>query len=128
MGTDMTLSRGFLLTGAVYLIVGIVFGAYMGGSGDHTLAPVHAHINLLGFTLMTVFGLAYRLIPGLDQGLLPRLHFWLHQVGAFLLLLGLFLMMSGQVAEETIGPVFPVLEGAILLGAVLWLVNLLRRA
>jgi len=124
----MNISRGFIVMGAVVLVVGIVFGSYMGGSGDHSLAPVHAHINLLGFTLMTVFGLAYRIIPGLAEGTLPKLHFWLHQVGALLLLLGLFLMMSGTVAEATIGPVFPVLEGAILLGAVLWLVNVLRHA
>lgn len=124
----MNISRGFIVMGAAYLVVGIVFGAYMGGSGDHTLAPVHAHINLLGFTLMTVFGVTYRVIPGLAEGTLPKLHFWLHQVGALFLLLGLFLMMTGTVAEATIGPVFPVLEGAILLGAVLWLVNVLRYA
>lgn len=124
----MSISRGFIVIGAVYLVVGIVFGAYMGGSGDHTLAPVHAHINLLGFTLMTVFGIGYRLIPGLAEGLLPKLHFWLHQVGALGLLVGLFLMMSGRVAEASIGPIFPVLEGAILLGAVLWLVGVVRHA
>lgn len=124
----MNLSRGFLVTGAAYLVVGIIFGAYMGGTGDHTLIPVHAHINLLGFTLMTVFGLSYRVIPGLDEGLLPKLHFWLHQVGVLLLLVGLWLLMTGKVAEATIGPAFPVLEGAVLLAAVLWLVNLLRRA
>jgi hypothetical protein len=124
----MNISRGFIVAGAVYLIVGIGFGAYMGGSGDHSLAPVHAHINLLGFTLMTVFGIGYRLIPGLAGGLLPKLHFWLHQIGTLLLLTGLFLMMTGQVAEATIGPVFPVLEAAILIGAVLWLVGVLRRA
>ena len=124
----MNISRGFIVMGAVYLVVGIIFGSYMGGSGDHSLAPVHAHINLLGFTLMTVFGLGYRMIPGLGDGTLPKVHFWLHQTGAFGLLLGLFLMMSGRVADTTIGPVFPVLEGAILLGAVLWLVGVVRRA
>ena len=124
----MNISRGFIVMGAVYLIVGIGFGSYMGGSGDHSLAPVHAHINLLGFTLMTVFGIGYRLIPGLAEGLLPKLHFWLHQLGTLLLLLGLFLMMSGRVAAESIGPVFPLLEGAILVGAVLWLVGALRHA
>lgn len=124
----MSISRGFIVMGAAYLVVGIMFGAYMGGSGDTTLLPVHAHINLLGFTLMTIFGIGYRMIPGLADGLLPKLHFWLHQVGALLLLLGLFLLMTGRVAEATIGPVFPVLEGAILLGAVLWLVGVIRHA
>lgn len=124
----MNISRGFIVMGAVYLVVGIVLGAYMGGSGDPTLIPVHAHINLLGFTLMTVFGIGYRLIPGLEEGALSKAHFWLHQLGTLLLLLGLFAMMTGMVAEATIGPVFPVLEGAILLGAVLWLVGVVRLA
>ena len=124
----MNISRNFLVIGATYLLVGIGFGAYMGGSGDHTLAPVHAHINLLGFTLMTVFGIGYRLIPGLAEGLRAKLHFWLHQAGTLFLLLGLFLMMTGRVAEATIGPIFPVLEGAILLGASLWLVGVVRHA
>jgi hypothetical protein len=124
----MNISRGFMVMGAVYLVIGILFGAYMGGSGDHTLAPVHAHINLLGFTLMTVFGVGYRLVPGLAEGVLPKAHFWLHQVGALFLLIGLTLLMTGQADEAVIGPAFPVLEGAILLGAVLWLVAVLRRA
>ena len=124
----MRLSRAFLLTGAAYLVAGILLGSYMGGSGDHTLTPVHAHINLLGFTLMTIFGLAYRVMPELAEGLLPKLQFWLHQVGALLLLIALTLMMTGKVAEATIGPVFPILEGAILLAAVLWFVNLLKHA
>ena len=124
----MNISRGFIVMGAVYLVVGIVLGSYMGGSGDHSLAPVHAHINLLGFTLMTLFGIGYRFVPALAEGVLPKVHFWLHQLGALGLLAGLFLMMSGRVAEATIGPAFPVLEGAILLGAVLWLVSLLRKA
>jgi hypothetical protein len=124
----MNISRGFLVTGAVYLVVGILFGAYMGGSGDHKLAPVHAHINLLGFALMTLFGLGYRVMPALAEGMLPKLHFWLHQVGALFLLLLLTLVMTGRVAEATVGPAFPVLEAAILLGAVLWLVNLVRHA
>lgn len=124
----MNISRSFLLVGSLYLLVGIGLGSYMGGSGDRTLAPVHAHINLLGFTLMTAFGLAYRLIPGLADTVLAKGHFWLHQIGALLLLVGLFLMMSGRVAAETIGPMFPVAEMAVLLGALLWAVNLYRTA
>jgi hypothetical protein len=122
----MNISRGFLVIGSLYLLVGIGFGMYMGGSGDHTLAPVHAHINLLGFTLMTIFGLAYRLIPGLSNSRLALAHFWLHQAGALVLLVGLFLLMSGRVAEASIGPVFPFAEGAIALGALCWAANILR--
>lgn len=124
----MDISRGFLVMGACYLLVGVLFGMYMGGSGDHSLAPVHAHINLLGFTLMTVFGLGYRLIPALAGGTLAKAHFWLHQLGAFTLLVALFLMMTGTIAEATIGPVMPVAEGLVLIGVICWLVNVVTNA
>lgn len=117
----MSLSRGLVEMGAGYLAVGIVFAS-------RTVAPVHAHITLLGFALMTVFGIGCRMIPGLAAGMLPKPHFWLHQVGALLLLLGLFLMLTGRMAEARIGPIFPVLEGAILPGAVLWLAGVMRHA
>ena len=44
------------------------------------------------------------------------------------LLAGLFAMMSGMIAEETIGPVFPVAEIAVLAGVICWVLNLVRRA
>jgi len=37
---------------AIYLVIGILLGIHMGKSHDHTLAPVHAHINLLGWASM----------------------------------------------------------------------------
>lgn len=122
----MNISRNFLLIGAAYLIVGMILGSYMGGSGDHSLAPVHAHINLLGFTLMTLFGLSYRVIPALAEGWIGRAHFFLHQIGTLIALVSLFLLLSGRVAEAAIGPVIGLSEGAIVLGAVMWLANLVR--
>ena len=38
----------------VYLLVGVSLGIYMGASGDHSLHPVHAHINLLGWATLTL--------------------------------------------------------------------------
>jgi cbb3-type cytochrome oxidase subunit 1 len=124
----MSVSRGFMLGGTIYLLVGISLGAYMGASGDHSLTPVHAHINLLGFVLMTVFGLAYRLVPGLGDGTLPKAHFWLHLLGSLGLLIALTLLITGRAAESVVGPIMPVFEGAVLLGVVLWLVGLFRHA
>ncbi len=119
----MNISRGFLVTGSLYLLVGIGFGMHMGASGDHSMAPVHAHINLLGFTLMTVFGLAYWLIPALTDGWMGKAHFWLHQIGALALLVGLALLISGRVAEASIGPVLMVSEILVALGALIWAAN-----
>lgn len=123
----MDVSRGFLVIGSLYLLVGMGLGMHMGASGDHTLSPVHAHINLLGFALMTLFGLAYRLLPGLSAGWMPKAHFWLHQIGTLVLLVGLALLIRGKVAEASIGPVLGIFEIMIVLGTLLWLVNLWKR-
>lgn len=124
----MSISKKYLVMGAVYLLVGILLGMYMGGSEDHSLAPVHAHINLLGFTLMTIFGLAYRVMPQLAESQLAKAQFWLHQVGAFVLLVGLYLLMSGHMVPGLPAPILPLAEACVLLSIVLWLVNLVQRA
>lgn len=84
--------------------------------------------NLLGFVSMTLFGLAYRVIPAMAGATLGRVHFWLHQIGSLVLLVALFLMMSDRVSVETIGPVFPVAELVVLAGVLCFLVNLWRNA
>lgn len=124
----MAISRNFLLIGSLYLLLGVGIGSYMGASGKHDLAPLHAHINLLGFTLMTLFGLAYRLVPNLAGGWQATAHFWLHQIGALVLLISLFLLMTGRVAEAVIGPVFPLAEALIFLGILAFLTRLYKNA
>lgn len=122
----MSIARGFLVIGSLYLIAGMFLGMYMGASGEHKLAPVHAHINLVGFTLMTMFGLAYKVIPALAESHLARAHFWLYQTGAVLFLGLLFMMLSGLAAETTVGPAMPVAELALLVGVGLFAFNLYR--
>ena len=124
----MQISRNFLVIGSVYLLFGILMGMYMGGSGDHSFAPVHAHINLLGFTLMTVFGLVYRALPAMAGSSLARVHFWLHQIGAITLLSMLMLLFSGKITEASMAPVAPIAELAVLLGVAAFALNLWRNA
>lgn len=120
----MTISRGFFVIGAVWLLIGMALGMKMAATQDVTLIPVHAHINLLGFTLMTIFGIAYRVIPALNGNIFATAHFWLHQVGTAVTLVALYLVLSGTApAAEAI---LPFSSGAIFLGIVAWLINLLR--
>jgi cbb3-type cytochrome oxidase subunit 1 len=80
----MDLSNVFLRLAVLFAIVGIALGAFMGGSGDHTLVGVHAHINLLGWVSMFLYGLFYRSLPGAAQGLLPTIHFWVAALGVLI--------------------------------------------
>ncbi|RRH78433.1 hypothetical protein [Falsigemmobacter faecalis] len=124
----MRVSRPFLLIGGLYLITGMMIGSYMGASGDHRLAPVHAHINLLGFALMTIFGLLYYVFPQMEGGRLAQVHFWLHQAGSLALMLALWLMLSQRMPEATVGPVMPLIEAGLVLGTLTFLYNLWRSA
>ncbi|MCX8509122.1 MAG: hypothetical protein ORN49_09640 [Rhodobacteraceae bacterium] len=124
----MNVSRGFLVTAPIYMIMGVVIGMKMGASGDHTLAPVHAHINLLGFVLMMLFGLAYNQFSEAGSSLLARLHFWLHQTGALVLLVMLMLLFTGKIAETAMFPLAPLAELAILIGLVCFAINMFRHA
>jgi len=128
MERKMALSRWFLIVGSLYLVVGISLGMHMGTSGDHTLAPVHAHINLLGFTLMTLFGLSYRLVPALAGSRLGLWHFWLFEAGVLVQLLALYILYAEVLPEATIGPVLGVAHFVVLGGIIVWLVNLWRSA
>lgn len=124
----MNISRGFMLIGSLYLLLGIGFGIYMGASGDHTLAPLHAHINLLGFVLMTVFALVYRQFPAMAASGLATAHFWVHQLGALVLLVLLFLLMTGRISEAAMMPAAPVAEILVWLGVLAFAANALRNA
>lgn len=124
----MNISRNFILIGATFLIVGVLLGIHMGGSGNHDLAPVHAHINLLGFTLMTVFGLVYHAFPAMANNRLGQAHFWLHTVGALILVIMLFLLFTGKIAEASMVPLAPIAEIAVLLGVLIFLWNAWQNA
>lgn len=122
----MNVSRNFVLVGILFLIVGVFMGMYMGGSGDFSLAPVHAHINLLGFTLMMIFGLVYRAVPVMADNMLARLHFWLHTAGSVVMVVMLFLLMSGSVSDAAMTPILPIAELAVFIGVLVFGWNLYR--
>lgn len=53
----------FLLLAALCLACGVALGIVMGIAHDFSLAPVHAHLNLVGWASLALFGLTYRAFP-----------------------------------------------------------------
>jgi hypothetical protein len=88
------LSDRFLQVGVLFALCGMALGVWMGKTGDFVLSPVHAHINLLGWVSMLLYGLFYRAIPSAAEGTLPVVHFWLSLVSlmAMIPLLSMFLL------------------------------------
>lgn len=103
----MFVSNNFMRLGALSALVGMALGVWMGANENFTLRPVHAHINLLGFASMMLFGLFYRAFPAAGRGWMPMAHFVLSVVGFLILMPSLTLMllarplfMPGMIASE----------------------------
>jgi len=124
----MNISRNFMLLGTAFLIIGVVMGMYMGGSGDHSLAVSHAHINLLGFVLSAIFALTYKCYPEMAEARLASIHFWMHLVGAILLNLLLFLLLLQIISDAAMVPLAPISELLVLLGTLVFAWNLFKHA
>ncbi len=60
----------------LYLLVGVGMGILMGASQNFTLRPVHAHVNLLGWTTLALAGIIYTVFPQAGHSTLARIHFW----------------------------------------------------
>ena len=89
----MSVSNNFLRLGVLSALVGMSLGVWMGANQDFVLRPVHAHINLIGFASMMLFGLFYRVFPAAGRGWLPMAHFALSVLGFLILMPSLTLML-----------------------------------
>lgn len=82
----------------LYLIVGVSLGIMMGASHDFTLRPVHAHVNLIGWTTMALAGLIYAVYPQAGNSRLATVQFWLFNLALPVMMVALSMMLMGQMA------------------------------
>lgn len=54
-------SAAFFAVGVIYLLLGMAWGMHMGESEDFSMIPAHAHLNLLGWVTMAIYGTFYAL-------------------------------------------------------------------
>lgn len=86
----------FIFAGSLFALAGMAWGIQMSMSQDHTLASAHAHNNLVGFVVMTIYGVYYRLVPAAANTGLARIHFFLALASAMLIGVGIALAVMGQ--------------------------------
>lgn len=120
----MTLDRRFLLCGFAYAIAGMGLGIHMAASHDHALFVAHAHILLVGFVVSFVYALIHKLWLAGASARLAGFQFYLHQLAALVMSVGLVLLYAGLYPESTLGPVLGLASVGVLIAAVLmaWLV------
>ncbi len=81
---------------SLYFVIGVVLGMVMGMASLYQFISTHAHVNLLGWVSMTLFGLIYHAFPNLTENNLAKTHFWLHNIGLPIMLIGLIAFGLGN--------------------------------
>jgi hypothetical protein len=84
----------------VLVIVGMVWGMQMAISDDHSAFPAHAHLNLLGWVSLFLFGIYYRLHPGLERSKVALAQVWVWVVGTVIQAIGVGLVHTGTPQGE----------------------------
>jgi len=88
------IDRWFLRIAVIYALVAMTLGIVMGISEDHSQLPTHAHLNLVGWVSMALYALVYRQYPAAGQSRLALAHFWVANIGAVLLTVGVYTQMA----------------------------------
>src|SRR5215216_946676 len=100
----------------VFALAGIAMGILMAISRDHAIMPAHAHLNLLGWVSLFLFGIYYRLNPALERSRLAFVQVVVWSVGTVVLTLGVAAIHLGHDAAEPIAAIasFIVLASMLL--------------
>jgi hypothetical protein len=112
----MTASSLSFRLAVLFVIAGMAMGIGMAAAQDHSIMPAHAHLNLLGWVSLFLFGIYYRLNPALERSRLAFVQVVVWSVGTVVLTLGVAAIHLGHDAAEPIAAVasFIVLASMLL--------------
>lgn len=101
-------SAAFFAVASVCLLLGMAWGMQMGATENFTMMPAHAHLNLLGWVTLALYGTFYALTASTLSPRLAWINFALSTIGTVLMIgfLALFLpardaaYIPGMIAGE----------------------------
>ena len=80
----------------LFVITGMVWGIVMAISQDHSAMPAHAHLNLLGWVSLFLFGIFYHLHPAIDRSRAAMIQVGIWIAGTIILTVGVGLVHAGR--------------------------------
>ncbi|HMA89401.1 MAG TPA: hypothetical protein VKP89_11720 [Burkholderiales bacterium] len=105
----------------LFVIAGMIWGLVMAISENHATFPAHAHLNLLGWVSLFLFGVFYHLHPAIDRRRAALAQVWIWMAGVVIQVYGVGRIFTGH----TEGEAFAATGSFIVLGSMLlftWLV------
>jgi hypothetical protein len=118
-------SAAFFAVGILCVLAGMFLGMHMGATHDMTLAPAHAHLNLVGWASMALYGTFYALEGPTIVMRLAWANFVVSTVGIIVMVpaLAMFLL-SGNDPKWV--PMMSAGEGIVALGALIFAMSVFR--
>lgn len=104
----------FIAAAATCLSAGVAMGLYMGIVHDFSLAPVHAHTNLVGWTSLGLMGLTLRAWPQLAEGRLAVAQLVISVGSAFAFPAGIYFAVTQDAPGLAIGAGLAWFAGVLL--------------
>src|SRR5581483_10501276 len=89
----------------LFAIAGIIWGLVMAISENHAAMPAHAHLNLLGWVSLFLFGIFYQLHPSIDRSRVAVAQVAIWIVATIVMVTGIWLIHSGREIGEPIAAV-----------------------
>jgi cbb3-type cytochrome oxidase subunit 1 len=115
----------FIKIAGVYFLIAVLLGLTMGIIHNFSFTSVHAHLNLLGWVSMAIFGIIYVLFPKAGTTKLAITHFWLHNIGLPVMQVALFVQLVTN--NEALIPVTIVGSLLVVVGVILYVINLVTQ-
>lgn len=119
------ISVAFFGAAVLYALLGMGLGMFMGATEDFTLAPVHAHINLLGWATLALMGAFYGLAGAQAPVRLAWTNFAVSNLGNLISLPLLAVMLKGN---KTYVPIMVGGEVLLVVGMAIFAVAVLSVA
>lgn len=121
---------GFIFSGMIYLLIGVTLGVlFFLIPQIRVLNTVHAHLNLVGFVMFTIFGTAYHILPRfrgrpLHSERIAWWQLWLGNIG----LVGLLVLMTVAAYQplESLRYLQAIFGAALAVSIYLFIYNMLR--
>jgi hypothetical protein len=103
------------------VIAGMIWGLVMAITRDHSAMPAHAHLNLLGWVSLFLFGVFYHLRPAVNRSRPAIIQVTAWIIGTVVMTIGIGLIHTGHDVGEpfAIGGSLTVFAAMLLFG---WLV------
>lgn len=96
-------SAAFFVTGGCFVLVGMLIGMYMGANEDFRISQAHAHLNLIGWVTMALYGTFYALTAKTMSKRLAWTNYTLSALGVLVMIPALAMyLISGS--KSFVGP------------------------